>query len=244
MATTDFLSGHPGHLSAAQQSTLEAFRTELLSSGLIPAEGDKEAFIQRIGYDRFDDNTLLRFLRARKFDIPKAKIMWEANEKWRKEFGADDIAANGFDYPEYEQVAQYYPQYYHKSDKDGRPVYIEQLGKLDIPKLYALTTQERQLKRLVSEYEKFLRDRCPACSKEVGHLVETSCTILDLYNAGISSFYKVKDYVSAASNIGQNYSRDNGSHVHHQRPLPLLHRLVPHQTLVGRSYRSQNPYPR
>lgn len=98
--------------------------------------------------------------------------------------------SNGFDYPEYEQVAQYYPQYYHKSDKDGRPVYIEQLGKLDIPKLYALTTQERQLKRLVSEYEKFLRDRCPACSKEVGHLVETSCTILDLYNAGISSFYK------------------------------------------------------
>lgn len=79
--------------SEAQQSTLEAFRTELLSSGLIPAEGDKEAFVQRIGYDRFDDDTLLRFLRARKFDIPKAKIMWEANEKWRKEFGADDIAA-------------------------------------------------------------------------------------------------------------------------------------------------------
>lgn len=79
--------------SEAQQSTLEAFRTELLSSGLIPAGADKEAFVQRIGYDRFDDQTLLRFLRARKFDIPKAKIMWEANEKWRKEFGADDIAA-------------------------------------------------------------------------------------------------------------------------------------------------------
>jgi len=37
--------------------------------------------------------TLLRFLRARKFDLPRAKMMWEANEKWRKEFGADDIAA-------------------------------------------------------------------------------------------------------------------------------------------------------
>lgn len=169
--------------------------------------------MQRIGYDRFDDQTLLRFLRARKFDIPKAKIMWEANEKWRKEFGADDIAANGFDYPEYEKVAQYYPQYYHKSDREGRPVYIEQLGKLDIPKLYALTTQERQLKRLVSEYEKFLRDRCPACSEEIGHLVETSCTILDLYNAGISSFYKVKDYVSAASTIGQNNYPETMGHM-------------------------------
>ena len=63
----------------------------MLASGLIPA--DREAAAQRLGYDRYDDTTLLRFLRARKFDLPRAKIMWEANEKWRKEFGADEIAA-------------------------------------------------------------------------------------------------------------------------------------------------------
>ncbi|KAJ9091155.1 hypothetical protein QFC20_007713 [Naganishia adeliensis] len=90
-------------------------------------------------------------------------------------------------------------------DKDGRPIYIERLGKLDVAKLYALTTQERQLQHLVSEYEKFLRDRLPACSDASGHLVETSCTIMDLHNVGLSSFYRVKDYVSAASAIGQNY---------------------------------------
>jgi hypothetical protein len=28
---------------------------------------------------------------------------------------------------------------------------------------------------------------------------------MDLYNVGLGSFYRVKDYVSAASNIGQNY---------------------------------------
>ena len=54
---------------------------------------DTVAASQQIGYDRYDDQTLLRFLRARKFDLPRAKIMWEANEKWRKEFGADEIAA-------------------------------------------------------------------------------------------------------------------------------------------------------
>ncbi|WWD17552.1 hypothetical protein CI109_101993 [Kwoniella shandongensis] len=196
------LAGHPGHLTDSQQSILVQFREELTAEGLIPA--DKDALVSRLGYDRFDESTLLRFLRARKFDVPKAKLMWANNEKWRKEFGADDIAANGFDYPERTEVSKYYPQFYHKTDKEGRPLYIEQLGKLDINKLYALTTQDRQLKHLVSEYEKFLGERCQACSKQVGHLVETSCTILDLYNAGISSFYKVKDYVSAASAIGQN----------------------------------------
>lgn len=111
---------------------------------------------------------------------------------------------NGFDYPEAAAVDQYYPQFYHKTDKEGRPVYIEQLGKIDINALYKLTTQERQLKHLVDGYERFLSHYLPASSEVVGHKVETSCTILDLNNAGISTFYKVKDYVSAASTIGQN----------------------------------------
>jgi hypothetical protein len=67
------------------------FRQELVQEGLIPQ--DTAAAAQAVGYDRFDDQTLLRFLRARKFDLPKAKIMWAANEKWRKEFGADEISA-------------------------------------------------------------------------------------------------------------------------------------------------------
>lgn len=46
-----------------------------------------------MGYDRFDDQTLLRFLRARKFDVPKAKLMWAENEKWRQSWGTDEIAA-------------------------------------------------------------------------------------------------------------------------------------------------------
>lgn len=37
-----------------------------------------------------------------------------------------------------------------------------------------------------------------------GHPVETFCTILDLQNVSLSNFYRVKDYVSAASSIGQN----------------------------------------
>lgn len=43
-------------------------------------------------------------------------------EKWRKEFGADNLAGN-FEYTEKPEVFKYYPQYYHKTDKvRSRPV--------------------------------------------------------------------------------------------------------------------------
>jgi len=187
----DPLAGRVGHLSIPQHHTLEKFKNELEAEGWFVPE-------------RHDDATLLRFLRARKFDLEKSKLMIIEQEKWRKEFGTDELGKS-FDFPEKEKVDKYYPQYYHKTDKDGRPVYIERLGQLDIDALYAITTQDRLLRRLVSEYEKFLTERLPATSAVVGHPVETSCTILDLKNVSIRQFYKVKDYVSQASKIGQNY---------------------------------------
>lgn len=99
-----------------------------------------------------------RFLRARKFDLPKTKIMWTDHINWRREFKVDELYDH-FDYKEVKEVDKIYPQFYHRTDKDGRPVYIEVLGKIDVAKLYQVTTPERQLQRLVVEYEKFLRDR-------------------------------------------------------------------------------------
>ncbi|KAJ7931337.1 CRAL-TRIO domain-containing protein [Mycena leptocephala] len=187
------LPGRLGNLTVPQQHALEKFKKELI---------EEEYYIE--GEPRMGDSTLLRFLRARKFDVAKAKEMFIANEKWRKDFGVDDIVKN-FEFPELSVVDKYYPQYYHKHDKDGRPVYIERLGLLDLKALYAATTQERQLKRFVLEYEKFLSERLPACSAAAGHPVETSCTIMDLHNVSLSNFYRVKDYVMQAAAIGQDH---------------------------------------
>lgn len=96
-------------------------------------------------------------------------------------------------------------RFYHKTDIDGRPIYIEQLGKLDLTELYKVTTPERQIQSLVVEYEKFQRDRLPICSELSGHLIETSCTIMDLKGVGLRSFYQVKSYVQEAS-AGTNLS--------------------------------------
>ncbi|KAG6874021.1 hypothetical protein C0995_007978 [Termitomyces sp. Mi166 len=184
------LPGRLGNLTAEQQQILTTFKEQLTADGIFVPE-------------RMDDAFLLRFLRARKFDLDKAKTMLKDSEEWRKAEGVDDILET-FDFKEKVEVDKWYPQYYHKTDKDGRPIYIEVLGKLDIDELYKVTTQDRQIQRLISEYEKSAKYRFPACSKAFGHPVETSCTILDLANVSVTKFYHVKDYVSRASRISSD----------------------------------------
>ncbi|KAF8919537.1 CRAL-TRIO domain-containing protein [Mucidula mucida] len=182
--------GRLGNLTDTQSKALDTLKTEIKAEGWFVEE-------------RMDDHMLLRFLRARKFDVALAKKMLKECEEWRKEFGIDELMKT-FEFKEKAEVDKYYPQYYHRMDKDGQPIYIERLGKLDMKALYAATTQERVIQRLVYEYERFLTERIPACTKTVGRPVETSCTILDLHNVSLSNFVAVKDYVKQASAIGQN----------------------------------------
>ncbi|KAF8451101.1 CRAL-TRIO domain-containing protein [Boletus edulis BED1] len=184
------LPGRLGNLTPGQQHALDTLKRQLVEGGHFVPE-------------RMDDATLLRFLRARKFDVAKTKAMVLSAEQWRKDFDVEDIVKN-FVFTEKKEVDKYYPQYYHKMDKDGRPVYIQRLGKIDVNKLNDISSPDRQLRRFVLEYEKFLTERLPACAHAVGHPVETSCTIMDLAGVSIASFYRVKDYVFQAAGIGQD----------------------------------------
>lgn len=185
----DSPTGYPGNLTADQEQKVKQLKEELTAAGFNL---------------RLDEATLLRFLRARKFDVAKAKLMFEECEKWRKENGVDTILQD-FHYTEKPIVAKFYPQYYHKTDKDGRPVYIEELGSVNITEMYKITTQERMIKNLTWEYESFVNHRLPACSRKSNYLVETSCTILDLKGISITAASQVLSYVREASYIGQNY---------------------------------------
>ncbi|GAM83259.1 hypothetical protein ANO11243_012450 [Dothideomycetidae sp. 11243] len=184
--------GHAGHLTKAQEAQVHQLRAMLEQAGC---------------KDRLDTLTLLRFLRARKFDVNHSKQMFLDCEKWRKEFGGGiDNLLQTFDFSaEKKKLAHLYPQYYHGTDKDGRPVYIEQLGNINLTEMYKITTEERLLSNLVVEYEKVADPRLPACSRRSGHLLETCCTIMDLKGVGLSNVSQVYGYLQKASGVSQNY---------------------------------------
>jgi len=127
-------------------------------------------------------------------------------EEWRREFGGGvDRLVPTWEYPEKKDMFEYYPQYYHKTDRDGRPVYIEHMGKIDLVAMRKITTDERMLQNLVVEYEKLSDPRLPACSRKSGFLLETCCSIMDAKGVSVASVPSVYGYVRQAAAISQNY---------------------------------------
>ena len=59
---------------------------------------------------------LRRFLRARQHDLKRAKEMYTASMKWRREFGVEEVTDN-FHFTERDAFITLYPQGYHKTDK-------------------------------------------------------------------------------------------------------------------------------
>jgi hypothetical protein len=100
----------------------------------------------------------------------------------------------------------YYPHFYHHVDKYGRPVYIEQLGKLNCEKMLKLTSEQRLIAYHVFTWERFHKQLTPACSELAGKKIVATTVILDLHGVGITSFDSAtRSLLKQLAHIDQHY---------------------------------------
>ncbi|PSC67121.1 Glutamyl-tRNA(Gln) amidotransferase subunit A [Micractinium conductrix] len=152
----------------------------------------------------FDRFYLRRFLRARQHDLARAKAMFMAHLQWREQNGIDTILED-FHFEERDAFLSIYPQGYHKTDKLGRPVYIQHIGAIKIKQLAEITTEDRMIRFHIQEYERCLKYIFPSCSKQAGRHIDQTFAIMDVKGVGLKHLTgDVKSILGRITETDQN----------------------------------------
>lgn len=203
------LNGHPGMLTKQQESALETFRGLVTDAKLYtPASGETKA--------SHTDATLLRFLRARKFDPPKAFKQFSEQEAWRKQYNVEELYRT-FPVDEMEGAKKYYPTWSGRRDKRGLPVYVYRLADLDskVQKELNAVSMDRRYERIVALYEYMFNgvlNLCGALSASAyasstppppslrrPDQISSVCTLIDLSHVSLSQLWGARAHLQQAS---------------------------------------------
>ncbi|MEW5316821.1 MAG: hypothetical protein WDW38_008169 [Sanguina aurantia] len=130
-------------------------------------------------------------MRARNWDVAAALQMWTQMLTWRQQHGADDILTQ-FDFVERPAFLNVYTTGLHKTDRQGRPILIQQLGRVDLTAISTITTDERMCLWHIQEYEKLFRVIFPACSQHQGVHIDQLFVVVDLQGVSFTDMIRVR----------------------------------------------------
>ena len=95
-----------------------------------------------------------------------------------------------------------YPHGFHGTDREGRPIYFEKVGQIDVDRLFETSTTPRMLRYYTRIYETTLFDKCVVMSQKMGVRIHQYFTIMDLEGLTMKMADKrIKDQLTAAAKI-------------------------------------------
>ncbi|XP_054289717.1 protein real-time isoform X2 [Macrosteles quadrilineatus] len=218
----DYIQRYLGELTPMQESRLIQLRNWVsqLQKGKVPS-----------------DTMLLRFLRARDFNVEKARGMLSESLTWRKKHAVDRIIA---EYQAPQVVKDYFPGGWHHSDKDGQPLYLLRLGQMDVKGLLKAIGEDGLLKLTLHVCEEGLKLTDEA-TRVRGRPISTWCLLVDLeglnmrhlWRPGIRALLRIIEIVEA------NYPETLGRVLITRAPrvFPILWTLV--STFIDDTTRSK-----
>ncbi|XP_061567694.1 SEC14-like protein 1 [Cololabis saira] len=207
----DYIRRYLGDLTPLQESCLIRLRQWLQEThkGKIPK-----------------DQHILRFLRARDFNLDKAREFLCQSLTWRKQHQVDFL----LDTWEHPQLLQdYFTGAWHHHDKDGRPLYVLRLGQMDTKGLVRALGEEVLLRQVLSINEEGLR-RCEENTRVFGRPISCWTCLMDLEGLNMRHMWRpgVKALLRVIEVVEANYPETLGRMfiVRAPRVFPVLWTLV------------------
>uniref|UniRef100_A0A3B4A7L5 Uncharacterized protein n=1 Tax=Periophthalmus magnuspinnatus TaxID=409849 RepID=A0A3B4A7L5_9GOBI len=207
----DYIKRYLGDLTPLQESCLIRLRKWLQEThkGKIPK-----------------DEHILRFLRARDFNIDKAREILCQSLTWRKQHQVDYLLET---WTSPQVLQDFYTGGWHHHDRDGRPLYILRLGHMDTKGLVRALGEESLLRHVLSINEEGLR-RCEENTKVFGRPISCWTCLVDLEGLNMRHLWRpgVKALLRIIEVVEANYPETLGRLLILRAPrvFPVLWTLV------------------
>jgi len=172
------------------------------------------------------DPVMLRFLRARDFNVEKGREMLSSSLIWRKKHGVDKILS---EYQVPAVIKQYFPGGWHHEDREGRPVFLFRLGQMDCKGLIRSVGEEGLTKLTLHICEEGLK-LTEESSHRLNKPISTWTMLLDLEGLNMRHLWRpgVKALLHIIEICEANYPETLGRVliIRAPRVFPILWTLV------------------
>ncbi|KAG5976508.1 hypothetical protein E4U58_003340 [Claviceps cyperi] len=202
--------GHLGHLSEGEEVALDKLKG-LLEEGGLWTRGPPASH---------DDQTLLRYLRARRWVPEDAYKQFKDTEDWRASNQIDTLYRT-IELEAYEQSRRLYPQWTGRRDRRGTPLFVFDVKQLDHKTVSEYEKQGAKqnvsdartdgktppgLLRLFALYENLTRFTQPFCTQLLDREhaevpITMSTNIVDITGVGLKQFWNLKSHMQSASQL-------------------------------------------
>ncbi|XP_037609680.1 SEC14-like protein 2 [Sebastes umbrosus] len=183
------MSGRVGDLSPKQAEILTEFRgriQDVLPN--LPAQ---------------HDHYLLRWLRARSFNVQKAEVMIRKHVEFRRKMNVDSIIS---DWKPPEVIEEYVSGGMCGYDREGSPIWYDVIGPLDPKGLLLSATKQDYMKTKIRDTEMLHRE-CKSQSEKWGQNIEAISLIYDCEGLGLKHIWKpaIETYGEILTMFEENY---------------------------------------
>ncbi|KAF7358981.1 CRAL-TRIO domain-containing protein [Mycena sanguinolenta] len=216
-------TGQFGHLTPEQEKTFADFKAVCEKEDVF-SESNEGRSVGRTKRERLDDAALLRFLRARKFEVPGALKQLKDTELWRDTNRLDELY-DGFDVDAFEEARKVYHQWTGRRDRSGHPVYVYEISHIkdniaafDRSSKIVSTNNTAsatdpipgKLRMLCALYENMAEFVLPLCNAVPGRPnpetpVTATSHIVDVSGMGLMGYWNLKSHMQAASVLASTY---------------------------------------
>ena len=155
-------------------------------------------------FDLYNNEILLRLLKSRNYNILETYKAFVEFINFTRKYDVFNIKKVKF--PNFDKIRLFYPHGFHKTTKDGNPVFIQMLGELKISDINRLLPEPLLTQYILYKIVEVENEIFPKCSEKFKKKINKVYCVVDLLGLSTSLMNKqIMDFINKLISVCSKY---------------------------------------